>query len=74
MWAVIQHSNVEVMCKYLNVIEKAVKEDELSPDLLKLIVDRIYTEKYNFQIFGSQANIPMATQERIEQVKRKYNL
>ncbi|MFK8005967.1 MAG: hypothetical protein AB8H03_06335 [Saprospiraceae bacterium] len=54
MWAVIQHSNIETMEKYLPIMHKAVKKGALSEGTIKLTIDRIYCAKYNYQPFGSQ--------------------
>ena len=74
MWQVIQHSNLSYMEKYLPSIESAVRNNDLEQSALKYLVDRIYAEKYNHQIFGSQGNIKMADEKTINQVKSKYKI
>lgn len=52
---VLQHSaDVEVMEKYLPLIEEAVKEDELGKPSLALFVDRIRMFKGEEQLYGTQ--------------------
>lgn len=74
MWAVIQHSNLEAMEKYLPVIHQAVIEKELPMGPLRMLLDRVYWLKTGKQIFGSQSGIPFAEDALIEQVKKQYNL
>lgn len=70
MWQVIQHSNLDMMERYLPIIQEAVQEDELGVVPLKMLVDRIYSIKFNYQIFGSQQGIPLAS-EHLQAVARK---
>ena len=74
MWQVIQHSNLNYMEKYLPVVVVAVEEKELGPGALKYLIDRIYTEKYNYQIFGSQQNIKLAKEATRNQVKKEFKI
>lgn len=74
MWAVIQHSKIEIMEKYLPIMHEAVKKDELPQGTLKLTIDRIYCAKYNYQPFGSQygGDCDLSNKEVREKVKAKY--
>lgn len=72
MWQVIQHSNLAMMERYLPVIHGAVQEGELGVVPLKMLVDRIYAIKHNYQIFGSQQGVPMASTAIQEQVRRTF--
>lgn len=74
MWQVIQHSNLTYMEKYLPVVVSAVEKEELGQDALKYLIDRIYSEKYNYQIFGSQGNTKMADDKTRKEVKMKYGI
>lgn len=74
MWAVIQHSNIITMEKYLPEIHLAVKKNELNEGSLKLLIDRVYSEKYGCQIFGSQVGIEMASTEEIASVMNNYEI
>ncbi|EHQ04176.1 hypothetical protein [Gillisia limnaea] len=74
MWQVIQHSNLTYMEKYLPIVNTAVKENELGESALKYLIDRIYSGKYNYQIFGSQGSIKMADELIRNQVKSKYKI
>lgn len=74
MWAVIQHANVTYMEKYLTTVISAVKNGELNQEPLKYLIDRIYSNKYNYQIFGTQVNIKMADNKIRKKVKTKYNI
>ena len=72
MWQVIQHSNLDMMENYLPIIHKAVQQDELGVIPLKMLLDRIYTIKYDYQIFGSQQGIPLGSARVQEEVRRTY--
>ncbi len=74
MWAVIQHSNIETMEKYLPIMHDAIKKGNLSQGTLKLTIDRIYCDKYNYQPFGSQygGDCELSSKEIREKVKAKY--
>jgi len=74
MWAVIQHSNLEMMEKYLPIIQKAVNDNEIHLTTLKMLLDRIHTIKYNYQIFGSQAGVRMADETIINKIKEDYGI
>ena len=74
MWAVIQHSNPEMMEKYLPIIQKAVKDNEIHLATLKMLIDRVYWLKYDYQIFGSQQNVKLANEKRISEVMAKYEI
>ncbi|OKS85889.1 hypothetical protein [Mucilaginibacter polytrichastri] len=83
MWSVIQHSpdnatDTKMMEKYLPDVSKAVDTKELPITPLKMLIDRIYTIKYQYQIFGSQSgnsgSVPMAKDEVILAVKKKYHI
>lgn len=75
MWAVIQHSKIEMMEKYLPIMHAAVKKGELSEGTIKLTIDRIYCYKYNYQPFGSQlgGECKLSSKEVREKVNKKYN-
>ncbi|MEO0527153.1 MAG: DUF6624 domain-containing protein [Bacteroidota bacterium] len=51
---VIQHSGIEIRLKYLPMMRKAVKENELRPGLLARAEDRIATDQGELQIYGGQ--------------------
>lgn len=74
MWSVIQHSNLELMEKYLPVIQKAVNDKELHITPLKMLIDRIYAIKFNYQIFGSQGGVNLADDKTIMEVKKKFGI
>lgn len=74
IWLVIQHSDLVYQEKYLPLIAKAVEERQLGKTSLRMLLDRIYSKKTGFQIFGSQVGIPFSDEKIIEQVKLKYNL
>jgi len=60
---VLQHcGDVEVMEKYLPVIENAVKEEELDKPSLALYVDRIRMFKGEEQLYGTQLTYVDSTQ------------
>lgn len=74
MWQVIQHSNLNYMEKYLPIVISALKNNELGESALKYLIDRIYSEKHNYQIFGSQENIKMADEKTRKEIKLKYGM
>jgi len=77
MWAVIQHSNVQMMERYLPVVQKAVLDKQLEVAPLKMLIDRFYGLKYGYQIFGSQGDgfgFKTADEKTIKEVKSKYGI
>lgn len=72
MWSVIQHSYIEYMERYLPAVYEATKKNDLDTNLLKMLLDRIYTERENYQIFGSQMGVTIAPNNVVEEVKVKY--
>lgn len=76
MWAVIQHSNVEMMDRYLPIVKKAVTDKELEAAPLKMLIDRFYGLKYGYQIFGSQSGFGFksADEKTKSDVKKKYGI
>ncbi|WEK70444.1 MAG: hypothetical protein P0Y62_02595 [Candidatus Chryseobacterium colombiense] len=76
MWAVIQHSNVEMMDRYLPIVKKAVTNKELEAAPLKMLIDRFYGLKYGYQIFGSQSGFGFksADEKTKNDVKKKYGI
>ncbi|WP_183575785.1 hypothetical protein HDF18_17875 [Mucilaginibacter sp. X5P1] len=74
MWSVIQHSDIRMMEKYLPEISKAVEQKELSAEPLKMLIDRIYTVKYHYQIFGSQLGVPVADEKTKSDVIKNYKI
>ncbi|WP_379089491.1 hypothetical protein [Pedobacter sp. UC225_65] len=76
MFLVIQHSNLEMMEKYLPVIQKAVQEKEIPLAALKMLIDRVYGLKYGYQIFGSQTGFGFANADEKTRlaIKKKYGI
>ena len=74
MWSVIQHSDIHTMERYLPQISIAVEQKELSAELLKMLIDRVYTVKYHYQIFGSQLGVPVADEKTKSEVIENYKL
>lgn len=76
MWAVIQHSNVEMMEKYLPVLQEAVKNGELKVVPLKMLIDRYYGLKYGYQIFGTQDGFgfDLANEKKRKEISLKYGI
>jgi len=76
MWAVIQHSNTEMLSEYLPIIQKAVKEKELDEVPLKMMIDRYYGLTYGYQIFGSQSGFgfELADEKKKKEIKLKYGI
>ena len=72
MWAVVQHSTIQKMEQYLPVINQAVIDNELNVTPLKMLLDRIYTIKYKYQFFGSQAGVQLAPEVEISKIKSRY--
>lgn len=74
MWQVVQHSNQEMMDKYLPIIQKAVEEKELEVGPFKMLIDRFYGLKYGYQIFGSQSGFELADDKKRKEIKLKYGI
>jgi hypothetical protein len=74
MWSVIQHSNLEMMERYLPVVHEAVIQQELDPIPLKMLIDRVYAQKFGYQIFGSQMGVDLAEKSIRDQVEQTYGL
>lgn len=76
MWLVIQHSNIEKMEAYLPVIHKAVQTGDLAQTPLKMLLDRIYCARENYQFFGSQfgGNCEVADEEKRLAISKKYGI
>ncbi|WP_138434402.1 hypothetical protein [Winogradskyella algicola] len=74
MWSVIQHSNLEMMERYLPIIQKAVQDKELNKTPFKMLIDRIYTQKYDYQIFGSQIGVKNADEKTRNEIIKKYGI
>jgi len=75
MWLVIQHSDVDMMKRYLPVVHSAVQAKELSQTPLKMLIDRFYAATEGYQFFGSQGSeIPLAEGTQRSQTLNKYDL
>jgi len=75
MWLVVQHAPLQMMEKYLPVIAAAVNQKQLDEVPLKMLIDRVYWLKYNYQIFGSQGSgIKIADDKTRSEIIAKYNL
>lgn len=76
MWAVIQHSNVEMMEKYLPIVQKAVFKKELDLAPFKMLIDRYYGFKYGYQVFGSQSGFgfKLADDKKRKEIELKYRI
>jgi len=48
------------MERYLPVLTQAVRDEELKKTPLKMLVARLYAEKFGYQVFGSQAGVDLA--------------
>jgi hypothetical protein len=76
MWAVIQHSNVEMMKRYLPVLHEAYSNNELAVGPLKMTIDRYYAISEGFQVFGSQTGFKatLADERTTNEIKRKFGI
>jgi hypothetical protein len=76
MWAVIQHSNTDMMKKYLPVLKQAVQGEELAEATLKMTIDRYYALTDGFQVFGSQAGFgaSIANDEVRARIAKEYGV
>ena len=61
MWAVIQHSSMEMMGRYLPVVSAAVQEERLPEAPLRMLLDRYYGLMEGYQFFGSQSGFGFRT-------------
>ncbi|WP_312406369.1 hypothetical protein [Brevundimonas sp.] len=60
MWAVIQHSDLEMMEEYLPVVQQAVADAQLEATPLKMLIDRVHAIRHGTHVFGSQVGVPLA--------------
>lgn len=76
MWSVIQHSNPEMMKKYIPVVHRAVKNGNLDATPFKMLIDRYYGLTYGYQVYGSQSGFgfKMATDAQKIEIEQKYGL
>lgn len=76
MFLVIQHSNLAMMERYLPVVTKATAQKEVSVSALKLLIDRFYSLKYGYQVFGSQSGFgtAVANENTRNEIKKKYGI
>ncbi|MGI4736783.1 MAG: hypothetical protein ACRYG7_16560 [Janthinobacterium lividum] len=74
MWAVVQHSDLPMMERYLPVVQQAVQQHQLAIAPFKMLLDRVYAIKYGKQLFGSQVGVPLADEPVREQVLKSYAL
>lgn len=73
MWAVIQHSTIDDMIRYLPVIRKATACGQIGGEgPLKMLVDRICALKHDVQLFGSQGGVPMAEDSQSVKLRNLY--
>lgn len=73
MWAVIQHSTLNDMIRYLPVIRKATNCGQIGGESpLKMLVDRICALKHNVQLFGSQGGVQMAEDPQLTELRSTY--
>jgi hypothetical protein len=76
MWSVIQHSNPEIMEKYLMIIQIAVKNHQLDIVPFKMLLDRFYGLKFGYQFFGTQSGFgfKLADEKTKMEVMKKYDI
>lgn len=76
MWKVIQHSRIDMMERYIPIIQNAVDNNELSLNLFKMLLDRFYGTKYGYQFFGTQIGFgyKMADEQTRNQILIKYGI
>jgi hypothetical protein len=70
---VIQHTpDTNTKEKYLPVLITATRQSEISSSLLRLMLDRIYLEHYDKQIFGTQQRLnPLTNKNEIPLIDSK---
>ncbi|WP_020569223.1 hypothetical protein [Neolewinella persica] len=74
MWVVIQHSQLETMERYLPVVQQAVHKANLAAAPLRMLIDRVYTQKTGRQVFGSQQGVALMPEADRERIIREYGL
>ena len=76
MWAVIQHSNVEMMDKYLPTVQQAVQDKEIGAVPLKMLIDRYYGLKHGYQVIGTQVGFgfELADDKKRKEIEAKYEI
>lgn len=74
MWAVIQHSDVSTMERYLPIVAQAVRDGELKQIPLKMLIDRYYARAAGHQVFGSQVGVPLADPQTRARIRGTFGL
>ncbi|MFK8160838.1 MAG: hypothetical protein AB8H12_00105 [Lewinella sp.] len=74
MWLVIQHSRLETMERYLPAVHQAVQKKTLAEAPLRMLIDRVYTQKTGRQVFGSQKGVELMPAADREQISREYGV
>ncbi|MGB6268511.1 MAG: hypothetical protein WBF67_05815 [Olleya sp.] len=60
--------------KWLPVIAKAYKNDELNANPLKMLLDRVHWKETKKQYFGSHTGVPFESDEEIKRIKLMYGI
>jgi hypothetical protein len=74
MWLVIQHSDIKTMEKFLPIMHQAFLNQDLSINCLKMTIDRVFSLKYEYQIFGSQFGVDIIDENRINEIALRFIL
>ncbi len=74
MWSVIQHSNPEMMKKYLPIVHEAAKSNELQEVPFKMLLDRYYGITKGYQFYGSQPGVTIADEKTRMKILAEYDL
>ncbi|MEM9929824.1 MAG: DUF6624 domain-containing protein [Bacteroidota bacterium] len=72
MWSVIQHSRLATMERYLPIVHQAVQAEQLAVAPLRMLIDRVYTQKTGMQVYGSQQGVALMPTAAREEVMRKF--
>jgi len=71
----VEHGQtLENQKKWFEIIAKALKNEELHKNPVRMLIDRIHWKEPGKQIFGSHAGIPFDNEEVIKAIEEKYGL
>jgi uncharacterized protein YfkK (UPF0435 family) len=72
---IVEHGQtLENQKKWFEIIAKALKNEELNKNPVRMLIDRIHWRETGKQIFGSHAEIPFDNEEVIKDIEEKYGL
>jgi hypothetical protein len=71
---IIQHSNIDLMEKYLPKFKSYADEGKILKSLLAMMIDRISDEKFGYQLYGTQSEVDANGNFKLIKVDSPQNL